>query len=66
MRPLTSREKDLFHRLSNKPQTVMQLTGTYERDDAKNVRQVLMRLREKGMAERQYDPGTGGYVWFKA
>lgn len=66
MRELTDRERQVFHKMTNKPVTAMQLTGTYEREDAKAIRAVLHRLHAEGLVDKSYDPMMGGWVWWRA
>lgn len=52
--------------MTDKPVTAMQLTGTYEREDAKAIRAVLHRLHAEGLVDKSYDPMMGGWVWWRA
>lgn len=63
---LTDREKEIFHKMSDVPVTAMELTGTYERQDAKAIRAVLHRLHAEGLVDKAYDPFIGGWRWWRA
>lgn len=65
-RPLTDNEKEIFHKLTDKPVTAMELTGTYQKEDAKRIRAILNRLRSEGLVDKSYDPVIGGWRWWRA